>query len=136
MIEKEVLLDIVDFVDISITPQEYDAVIAMYNSIYDKKIDSTNIINHVISLMKIVSSFQIDKIDKKKLVIFVVQKFIKLNLNNITTDEVEISFLNSFVENILPNLIDTICSIDSKKIIINTEKYVKTCCFPCFGKIK
>ena len=56
--ENDVLLDITDFVDISITPEEYNAVIAMYNSIYDKKIDSNSIISHVILLMKIVSSFQ------------------------------------------------------------------------------
>ena len=65
--EDDVLLDIIDFVDISISPEEYNAVRAMYNSIYDKNIDSTNIISHIILLMKIVSSFQsIDNIDKKK----------------------------------------------------------------------
>lgn len=125
--ENDVLLDITDFVDISITPEEYNAVIAMYNSIYDKKIDSNSIISHVILLMKIVSSFQqVEKIDKKKLVIFVVKKFINLNVTN----EDELLFLNSFVENILPTVIDTLCSVDSKKIIINAEKYIETCCFP------
>jgi hypothetical protein len=129
--EDDVLLDIIDFVDISITPEEYNAVRAMYNSIYDKNIDATNIISHIILLMKIVSSFQtIDKIDKKKLVIFVVQKFIQLNIS----DKDELFILNSFAENILPNVIDTLCSIDSKKIIINAEQYVKTCCFPCFRR--
>jgi len=129
--ENDVLLDITDFVDISITPEEYNAVIAMYNSICDKNIDSNNIISHVILLMKIISSFQIiEKIDKKKLVIFVVQKFINLNVTN----KEELLFLNSFVENILPTVIDTLCSVDSKKIIINAEQYVETCCFPCFGK--
>ena len=125
--ENDVLLDITDFVDISITPEEYNAVIAMYNSIYDKKIDSNSIISHVILLMKIVSSFQqVEKIDKKKLVIFVVKKFINLNVTN----EDELLFLNSFVENILPTVIDTLCSVDSKKIIINAEQYMETCCFP------
>lgn len=125
--ENDVLLDITDFVDISITPEEYNAVIAMYNSIYDKKIDSNSIISHVILLMKIVSSFQqVEKIDKKKLVIFVVKKFINLNVTN----EDELLFLNSFVENILPTVIDTLCSVDSKKIIINAEQYIETCCFP------
>ena len=129
--ENDVLLDITDFVDISITPEEYNAVIAMYNSICDKNIDSNNIISHVILLMKIISSFQIiEKIDKKKLVIFVVQKFLKLTVK----DDGELLFLNSFVENILPTVIDTLCSVDSKKIIINAEQYVETCCFPCFGK--
>jgi hypothetical protein len=131
--ENDVLLNIIDFVDISITPEEYNAVVAMYNSICDKNIDSSNIISHVILLMKIVSSFQIiEKIDKKKLVIFIVQKFIHLNVTN----KEEILFLNSFVENILPNVIDTLCSVDSKKIIINAEQYLETCCFPSFGKKK
>lgn len=129
--EDDVLLDIIDFVDVSITPDEYNAVRAMYNSIYDKNIDSTNIISHIILLMKIVSSFQsIDNIDKKKLVIFVVQKFVQLNITN----KDELLVLNSFVENILPNVIDTLCSIDSKKIVINAEQYVKSCCLPFFRK--
>ena len=129
--EDDVLLDIIDFVDASITPEEYNAVRAMYNSIYDKNIDSNNIISHVILLMKIASSFQnIDNIDKKKIVIFVVQKFVQLNITN--KDELDV--LNSFIENILPNVIDTLCSIDSKKIIINAEQYVQNCCFPFFKK--
>ena len=128
--EEDVLLDIIDFVDTSINPEEYNAVRAMYNSIYDKNIDSTNIISHIILLMKIVSSFQsIENIDKKKLVIFVIQKFVNLNITN---DELLV--LNSFVENILPNVIDTLCSIDSKKIVINAEQYVKSCCLPFFRK--
>ena len=128
--EEDVLLDIIDFVDTSINPEEYNAVRAMYNSIYDKNIDSTNIISHIILLMKIVSSFQsIENIDKKKLVIFVIQKFVHLNITN---DELLV--LNSFAENILPNVIDTLCSIDSKKIVINAEQYVKSCCLPFFRK--
>lgn len=130
--EDDVLLDIIDFVDISITPEEYNAVRAMYNSIYDKNIDSTNIISHIILLMKIVASFQtIDKIDKKKLVIFVVQKFVQLNISN----KDELLVLNSFIENILPNVIDTLCSIDSKKIVINAEEFIqRSCCLPFFRK--
>jgi len=132
MKEDDVLLDIIDFVDSSITPEEYNAVRSMYNSIYDKNIDSTNIISYVILLMKIVSSFKnIENFDKKKLVIFVSQKFIQFNI----TDPEESAILISFVQNILPNVVDTLCSIDSKKIIINTEKYIQTsCCFPCFRK--
>lgn len=129
--EDDVLLDIIEFVDGSITPEEYNAVRAMYNSIYDKNIDTTNITSHIILLMKIASSFQnIDKLDKKKIVIFVIQKFVQLNISN--KDDVDV--LNSFVENILPNVIDTLCSIDNKKIIINTEQYVRNCCLPCFGR--
>lgn len=130
--EEDVLLDVLDFVDSGITPEEYDAARDMYNSIYDKSIDSSNIINYTILLMKMVSSFQkIENIDKKKLVIFVVKKIVQLKITN----KDELLFLNSFIENILPNVIDTLCSIDGKKIIINTEKYFKNyCCFPCFGK--
>lgn len=132
MKEDDVLLDIIDFVDSSITPEEYNAVRSMYNSIYDKNIDSTNIISYVILLMKIVSSFKnIENFDKKKLVIFVSQKFIQFNI----TDPDESVILISFVQNVLPNVIDTLCSIDSKKIMINAEKYIQTsCCFPCFRR--
>jgi len=127
--EDDVLLDIIDFVDPSITPDEYNAVRAMYNSIYDKNIDSSNIVSNVILLMKIASTFpNIENIDKKKLVIFIVQKFVQLNVLN--PDDVNI--LNSFVQNILPNVIDTLCSIDTKKIVINAEQKVKKCCLPFF----
>ena len=127
--EDDVLLDIIDFVDPSITPDEYNAIRAMYNSIYDKNIDSTNIVSNIILLMKIASTFpNVANIDKKKLVLFVIQKFIQLNVLN----QDDATILNSFIQNILPNVIDSLYSIDTKKIIIEGEQKIKNCCLPFF----
>ena len=127
--EDDVLLDIIDFVDPSITPDEYNAIRAMYNSIYDKNIDSTNIVSNIILLMKIASTFpNVANIDKKKLVLFVIQKFIQLNVLN----KDDATILNSFIQNILPNVIDSLYSIDTKKIIIEGEQKIKNCCLPFF----
>ena len=129
--EDDILLDIIDFVDPSITKEEYDAVKTMYNSIYSNNINVTNIVSQVVILMKIASTLEkIKKTDKKKLVIFVIRKVVVLNI----TDENELQILNLFIENILPNVIDTMCSIDSKTIMINeSEKIIKTCCLPFFN---
>ena len=128
--EQDVLLDIIDFVDPTITKDEYDAVKIMYNSIYSNNINSANIASHVVILMKIASTLEkVKNTDKKKLVIFVIKKVVELNIK----DENEIQILNLFIDNILPNVIDTMCSIDSKNIIINeSEKIIKTCCLPFF----
>ena len=129
--KKDVLLDIIDFVDPTITKDEYDAVKIMYNSIYSNNINSENIASQVVILMKIASTLEkIKKTDKKKLVIFVIRKVVNLNI----TDKNELQILNLFIENILPNVIDTMCSIDSKNIMINeSEKIIKTCCLPFFN---
>ena len=128
--EQDVLLDIIDFVDPTITKDEYDAVKIMYNSIYSNNINSANIASHVVILMKIASTLEkVKNTDKKKLVVFVIKKVVELNIK----DENEIQILNLFIDNILPNVIDTMCSIDSKIIIINeSEKIIKTCCLPFF----
>lgn len=130
--EDDILLDIIDFVDPSITKEEYDAVKIMYNSIYSNNINSTNIVSQVVILMKIASTLEkVKKTDKKKLVIFVIRKVVDLNI----TDKNELQILNLFIENILPNVIDTMCSIDSKNIIINeSEKIINNCCLPFFKK--
>lgn len=130
MKKDDILLDIIDFVDPTITKDEYDAVKIMYNSIYSNNINSTNIASQVVILMKIASTLEkVKNTDKKKLVIFVIKKVVELNI----TDENEIQILNLFIDNILPNVIDTMCSIDSKNIIINeSEKIIKTCCLPFF----
>ena len=123
---EEILIDIVDFVnDDKISTEEQNAIRELYNSIYSKEIDTTNIVSCVVLLMKIINSHKnIDNIDKKKFVIFVLLKFVELNV----TDENESFILKTFINNILPNMIDTLISIDNKEIIIKTENYVYTLC--------
>lgn len=122
----EILIDIVDFVnDDKISTEEQNAIRELYNSIYSKEIDSTNIVSCVILLMKIINSHKnIDNVDKKKFVIFVLHKFVELNV----TDTNESIILKMFINNILPNMIDTMISIDNKEIIIKTENYILTFC--------
>ena len=123
---SEILIDIIDFVnDDKTTPDEQNAIRELYNNIYSKNIDSTNIVSYVVLLMKIINSHKtIANVDKKKLVIFVLQKFVELNISN----DVEAQILNDFINNILPNVIDTMISLDNKEIIIKTENYVSTFC--------
>lgn len=134
---SEILIDIIDFInDDKMTPDEQNAIRELYNSIYSKNVDSTNIVSYVVLLMKIINSHKtISNIDKKKFVIFVLQKFVELNISN----EAEAQILNDFINNILPNVIDTMISLDNKEIIIKTENYVLTFCekiknkLCCFG---
>ena len=107
--------------DDKISTDEQNAIRELYNSIYSKQIDSTNIVSYVILLMKIINTYKnILNVDKKKLVLYVLQKFVELNITN--TDEANI--INSFINNILPNMIDTMISLDNKEIIIKSENYV------------
>ena len=127
--KNNILFDIIDFVDPSITEDEYETIKIMYKSIYTNEINSTNIISQIAVLMKIVASFdKIKKTDKKKLVIFVIKKVVEVNIK----DENEIQTLNLFIDNILPSVIDTMCSIDSGKIIINqTDQFINSSrCLP------
>ncbi len=127
--KNDILFDIIDFMDPSITEDEYETVKIMYKSIRANDINSTNIISQIAVLMKIVATFdKIKNADKKKLVTFVIKKVVEVNIK----DENEIQMLNLFIDNILPNVIDTMCSIDSGKIIINqTEKIMNSsCCLP------
>ena len=132
----DVLIDIAEFINNdNITTDEQNAIRELYNSIYPKQIDTTNIVSYVVLLMKIINTHKtVPNIDKKKLVIFVLQKFVELNITN----EDEANILKMFINNILPNMIDTLISIDNKEIIIKVENYAKTlfqkirtklCCF-------
>lgn len=80
--------------------------------------------------MKIVDTFKnISGVDKKKLVILILNKVIDLNIvSNIEEKEM----LHSFINNILPNVIDMMISIDKKEISIKLKE-IKKCCFNfCF----
>ena len=137
---EDILIDIADFVqgDSQISSEQLEAIRDLYNAIYSKSIDSSNIISYTVLLMKIIDVYKnIDNVDKKKLVVFVLTKYVELNVTN--TDESQI--LNAFIENILPNVIDTLISLDNKQIIIKSENTVKTLCektrnfFGCLGTV-
>lgn len=122
--EEEIVIDIADFVKGNeLSPDEQEAIAELYNSIYDKKINSDNLLYYVMLLMKLVDVFEnIENVDKKKLVIFVLDKYIDINISN--NDEA--TFMKSFVDKFLGNLIDAFVSLDKKEIILKTENYLKT----------
>ena len=123
---EDILIDVVDFIDSKdITEDEKEAIKEMYNSIYSKNIETKNIVFHVVLLMKIVDTYkEITNVNKKNLIIFVVQKYIQYNIN----DENEKYMLNNFVLCTLPNMIDTLVMLDNKDIIIKTKNYSKSFC--------
>ena len=91
----DILIDIADFVnDDKISVDEQNAIRELYNSIYSKQIDSSNIVSYVVLLMKIINSHKnIENIDKKKFVIFVLNKFVEFNI----TDENEAYIIKMFI---------------------------------------
>jgi hypothetical protein len=126
---EEIILDIAEFIndnDGDSKNLDKEAIRILFNSISSKKINSDNIISQSIYLMKIVDTFKsISGVDKKKLVIFILNKVIDLNIiSNIEEKEM----LHSFINNILPNVIDMMIAIDKKEISIKLEK-IKACCF-------
>lgn len=124
---EEVLIEIGEFLKdekIEMTKDEVEAIQELYNTIYNKNITSKNILTYVILLMKLMDTYKtIENVNKKKLVIFVITKFIQYNVSDVN----EAKLLNSFVEKLLPNLIDTICKIDKREILIKNK--IKGCLF-------
>ena len=124
---EEIVIDFADFLkddDSTLSEDEKDAIKELYNSIYLKEITSKNILTYVVLLMKIMDNYKnIKNIDKKKVVIFTINKFIELNIN----DEQEQKMLLSLVNNLLPNIIDTIILVDKKSIQIKNN--VSCLCF-------
>jgi hypothetical protein len=121
---EDFLIDITDFIDDGeIDENSHEAIRTLYNSICNKDINSSNIMNYVVYLMKIIDTFKnINNIDKKKLILFVLNKFIDINI----ADENEKNLLKAFIESILPHLIDTLVSLDNKEIVIKTKNYIMT----------
>jgi hypothetical protein len=134
--QDEVLIDIADFVnDDSITPDNLEVIRELYNSIYSKTIECSNISSYIVLLMKIIDTYKnVENTSKKSLIIFVLKKYVELNVIN----QEESIILFSFINNILPNLIDTLISIDNKEVIIKCNNN-KSCllklrkCFGCLG---
>jgi hypothetical protein len=124
---EEVVIEFADFLkdnDATLNENEKEAIKELYNSIYMKEITTKNILTYVVLLMKIMDNYKnIQNIDKKKLVLFTMNKFIELNI----MDEQEQKLLQSLVDNLLPNIIDTIILVDKKSIQIKNQ--VSCFCF-------
>ena len=134
--EDEVQIDIAEFVnDEKIAPDNLEAIRELYNSIYSKTIDVSNISSYIVLLMKIIDGYKnVENTEKKTLIVFVLRKYVELNVLN----HDDSSILLSFINNILPNLIDTLISIDNKEVIIKCNNNKSCCarfrqCFGCLG---
>ena len=118
---EDILIDITDFIDDESIKEEYYEIIKdCYNNIYSKPITPSNITIYIVYLMKFMETYsEVSNIDKKKFLIFILKKFVEFNIS----DKEEIKIFNSFIDNILPNMIDTMISVDNKEIIIKNKNY-------------
>jgi hypothetical protein len=120
---EDIIKTINDFisedVNQTITKSQENDIINFFKDIESHSINISNITDYVISLMKIIETIdKVKGVDKKKLVIFIIKKIVDKNID----DNYEREILFYFIDNMLPNVIDTIISIDKKKIIISVNK--------------
>jgi len=97
----------------------YDEIIQIMDG---EKINLSNGITFGVNLMQLVEKYKtFTGKEKKQIVIDVINKIIKEQVDDENTERDLITFANT----VLPTTIDTIISIDKKKIIINTKKFFK-----------
>ena len=120
----DVLLDIADIVkDTNIDTKFYNIIIEVFNSISFKQITTENVSSYIIYLMKILDTYNnIKGKDKKVIVTLILKKIVQFTV----VDPNEASILDTFIDNVLPPLIDTLILLDNKEIVIKTENYVKS----------
>ena len=131
---QNMLVDIIDYDEKDeISEDLHDIIRILYNSVCCNKINIQNIVKYIVYLMQIVNQFtSIQNTDKKKSILFVFNKFIDINIS----DENEKQIMHTFVNEMVPGLIDTLVSIDNSETIINlknkTENFLtklkKKCC--------
>jgi len=95
------------------------------NEIIKEGINYNNIIKYVIEFMKIIESTGDKGVDKKNLLILIIEKIVQANVPN----QFNKKTLFLFTENILPTLIDYIISLDRGDITIHNESEQATCNF-------
>jgi hypothetical protein len=94
----------------------------------DKNMDTNNIISITTNLMQIIEKYPDLKGEEKKFIlIHVIKKFVKDNVDNENQKNV-LTFIDLF----LPSFIDTVISVDKKEIIIKVKKGIKDCFTCCF----
>ena len=119
-----------------IKPEEINLILpskkyvdSLYNTLTNSNsvLTKENITTIVVNLMQLVEKYpDLTGVQKKQLVIDVVNKFIKDNTEG-DEEEILLTFANIF----LPTLIDTFVSVDKKKIVIKMKKTFSSC-FSCF----
>ena len=123
---QKILVDVIDFVEEkdSISEDLHNIIRILYNSVCCNKITVQNMVSYIIYLMQLADQFtDIQNTDKKKCVLFVLNKFIDINI----TYENEKQIMHTFVNEMVPELIDTLVSIDNSEIIINLKNKAESC---------
>jgi len=96
-------------------------------SLVSNDINTSNIIQLTINLMRIIEKYpNLTGTQKKETIIYVLKKVIKDNLDNDETKQNLLFFIDTF----LPYVIDTIISVDKKEVVIKIKKGFKKC-FTC-----
>jgi hypothetical protein len=103
----------------------------LYDTIQDivgnKKITTKDVMTLTINLMKFIEVYpDIHGKQKKVIIIRVLKRFVEDNMTGDSKDNV----LN-FIKYFLPEVIDSLISVDKKEVIIKIKKGLKKC-FPCF----
>ena len=92
-----------------------------------KEINTGNIMIIATNLMQVVEKYdELKGYEKKNLIIYVLKKFVKDALE----DDVE-DIVLTFIDTMLPSVIDTIISIDKKDLAIKLKKSLKDCLVCC-----
>jgi len=107
-----------------------DTIDKLYESLArlvgDQKITAQNAVLIATNLMQIVENYpDLTGEQKKTIVLHVLKKFVRDTMNDNDEDAV-IMFIDLF----LPSVIDTIISVDKKKIMVNIKKGFASC-FAC-----
>lgn len=105
----------------------------LYNSLSKSNflLTQENITVVVINLMQLVDKYtELSGEEKKNIVIHVVKKIIKHEIDKDKIIEEEEKLMLTFVDIFLPSIIDTLVSVDKKKIAIKIKKTFSSC-FTC-----
>lgn len=86
----------------------------------DFKINNKNILYILVELMKFIDNFNIENLDKKKLIIYCLKKFIHENTDCIENKSEIKTLINSFID----DLIDISISIATKKIKLKKKNSI------------
>ena len=86
----------------------------------DFKINNKNILYILVELMKFIDNFNIENLDKKKLIIYCLKKFISENTDYVENKSEIKTLINSFID----DLIDISISIATKKIKLKRKNSI------------
>jgi len=95
----------------------------------EDKLTTINIIQVTTYLMQIIEKYpKLKGSERKEIILEVLIKYAKTNLSEEDYEEIK-----PFIDITMPIIIDTIISVDSKEIVIQTKKCLISC-FTCINK--